>query len=90
MIFDDTLRGLYPSPAKRSDPPCWQDIEALALHYPVVHTCVALADRGDWTREQALIAMTHALATAFGELFRQEVERRQTTLPTRIVLPAEY
>jgi hypothetical protein len=67
---------LYPPPGPPSSPPTWDDIERLALHYPVLHQAVTLVRRGDLTREQALIAAVFALADAFQKLFTAEVDCR--------------
>jgi hypothetical protein len=65
---------LFPEPAPPSTPPTWEDIERLALHYPSAHAYVTLVERGDLTREQALIAMVHWFATAFSRQFKRETD----------------
>ena len=70
-----TETDLYPEPGKPSDPPTWADIERLSLHYPAAHQAVVLIERGDLTREQALISLVFALADAFQKLFSAEVAR---------------
>lgn len=79
---------LYPPPGNYSNPPTWDDIERLAMHYPVAHHAVTMVRRGDWTREQALVALVYALADSFSQLFRAEVERRRMEPPS-IVIPKE-
>jgi len=69
-------RDLYPDPGKPSNPPTWQDIERLALHHPAARVAVTLADRGDYTREQALIALVYTLTQSHSALFRAELDRR--------------
>lgn len=65
---------LYPPPGQPSNPPTWEDIETLAVSYPVLHHAVTLVERGDMTREQALIAAVFALAGAFQKLFQERVD----------------
>ena len=77
--------NLYPPPGPPSNPPTWEDIERLAQHYQVLHRAVTLVERGDWTREQALIAAIFALADAFQAVFNAEVERRMIELPRPFV-----
>lgn len=74
MSFD-----MYPPPGQPSTPPTWEDIERLSLHYPALHAAVTLVERGDLTREQALILAVFALADAFQQLYRAEVERLHVT-----------
>lgn len=47
---------------------------------------MTLVQRGDWTREQALIALVYVLADAFSRMFQAEVERvmRQPAQPVTI------
>jgi hypothetical protein len=78
---------LYPPPGKPSNPPTWEDIERLALHYPVAHDAVTMVRRGDWTREQALIALAYALADAFSRLFKAEADRRMLEPPRPFIVP---
>ena len=77
---------LYPPPGQPSNPPMWEDVERLALHYPAAYHAVMMVHRGDWTREQALIALVYSLTDSFSRLFRAEVERRTNDFQTRIVL----
>ena len=67
---------LYPPVELPTFPPTWEDIERLALHYPCVYHGVAMVERGDWTREQALIMVVFALAESWRKLFQSEVDRR--------------
>lgn len=68
----------YPPPGNPSDPPTWEDIERLALHYPAAHHAVTMVARGDWTREQALIVLVYALADASQRLFKEATNRLMT------------
>jgi hypothetical protein len=72
----DNKFDLYPPVELPNFPPTWEDIERLAMHYPVVYHAVAMVERGDWTREQALMMTVFALAQAFQKLFSAEVERK--------------
>lgn len=75
---------LYPPPGKPSQPPTWEDIERLSLHNPVLHQVVTLVQRGDLTREQALILAVFSLADSFQQLYRAEVERRRNEPPNSV------
>jgi hypothetical protein len=77
---------MYPPPGKPSTPPTWEDIERLALHYAVVHRAVWLVRRGELTREEALIHVAFALASAFQELFHAEVERKMMEVPPIVLM----
>ena len=77
---------LYPPPGLPSKPPIWEDIERLALHYPQARNAVVLVHRGDWTREQALIALVYVFADAWSSMYRAEIERRVTTIHDRVFL----
>jgi hypothetical protein len=79
--------SLYPPPGQPSNPPTWEDIERLALHYPAAHHAVVKVQRGDWTREEAMILLVYALADAFQKLFQAEVDRLQNTVDTKIGVP---
>jgi len=87
MITDLRAFDLYPLPGKPSEPPTWTDIERLSLNYPAARHALVMVERGDWTREQALIALVYALADSFSRLFTAEVERRSRELPAPFVLP---
>lgn len=78
--------SLYPPPGQPSTPPTWEDVERLALHYPVARDAVTMVRRGEWSREQALIALVYALADTFQKLFHAEVQRHRTMLPERLVI----
>jgi len=67
---------LYPLPGRPSDPPTWEDIQRLSRHYPAAHHAIMLVQRGEWSREQALIALVYALADSFARLFKAEVDRK--------------
>lgn len=78
---------IYPAPGVPSVPATWEDIERLAIHYPVVHVAVSLVERGDWTREQALVNIVYSLADSFSRLFHAEVDRKRCELPARFMIP---
>lgn len=80
---------LYPLMGPPSTPPVWADVERLALHYPAARHAVAMVERGDYTREEALIALVFALADAFSRLFKAEVDRRMTEPMTPFVIPSD-
>jgi len=82
-----TFPDLYPPPGQPSNPPTWEDIERLALHYQVLHQAATLVERGDLTREQALILAVYALADSFQRLFHAEVERRRNESLSPVVFP---
>ena len=54
----------------------WNDIERLALYWPEAQHAVTLVRRGDWSHEQALIALVYTLAEGYYLLFSAEVDRR--------------
>jgi hypothetical protein len=83
-------RDLYPLPGKPSEPPTWEDIERLALHYPAAQAAVTLVERGDLTREQALVVLAYALADAFARIFTAEVEKAKRSSAPAIGLSDEY
>lgn len=72
---------LYPLPGHPSNPPTWEDIERLSMHYPAARDAVTMVQRGDWTREQALIALAFSLAESFSRMFRLAVDRRNCEPP---------
>ena len=78
---------LYPPPGSVSTPPAWEDIERLALHYPAAYHAVTMVRRGDWTREQALVALVYALADSFQKLFRAEIDRHVRDFQASARLP---
>ena len=85
----DTKRptlSLFPEPGPLSNPPTWEDIELLALNYPTAHAYATMVERGDITREQALIAMVHWFATAFSRQFRRELDAQALESPDTIVM----
>ena len=51
--------NLFPEPEPLTETPSWQDIERLAMNYPSVHLAVTRVERGDITREQALVTLVH-------------------------------
>lgn len=65
---------LYPPPGDVSQPPRWEDIERLSMHYAQARNAIALVDRGDWTREQALISLVYCFAAAFSKQFKAELD----------------
>lgn len=78
---------MYPAPGRPSDPPSWEDVVRLSHHFPAARHAVILAERGELTREQALIALTFALANAFSKLFQEAVDRKMGELPSYLVFP---
>lgn len=76
---------LYPPPVTTPTfPPTWEDVERLALDYPVVHAAVTMVRCGNATREQALIVLVYALAEMFQRTFSAELERRYADTTKRI------
>lgn len=65
---------LYP-PLTMPESPTWADIERMALHYPACHGAVVMVQRGEWTREEALVRLVFAFAIAWQGLFSAEIER---------------
>lgn len=57
--------------------PEWGDVARLRRYSPHLHACVTMQERGDLTREQALILAVFLLYNAHGTLTREAVERRQ-------------
>lgn len=64
---------LFPDPGEPSRPPTWEDVERLSMHYPSAHNIVTLVERGDLTREQALVSLVYWFAAAFSRQFHREV-----------------
>ncbi len=62
----------------------WQDIEEAARNEPILHMMVTLVERGDMTREQALIAAVLGLAEIKTSQHAQIVEfmRRRPAAPS--------
>jgi len=71
-------------------PPTWADVEQLARDYPTARHAVVMVQRGDWTREQALIMLAFAFASAYQQMFAAEIERLNTELPSRFMLTHEF
>jgi hypothetical protein len=76
---------LFPDPGMPSNPPTWEDIERLAMHYPSAHNVVTLVERGDITREQALISLVYWFATGFSRQFKRESDALALEVPDTIV-----
>lgn len=82
------MPDLY-SPVEMPTQPQWEDIERLSLHYPQAQQAVAMVQRGDWTREEAMVRLVYAFASAFQQLFQQEVERRSLDVSKHVVVPRD-
>lgn len=67
---------LYPKLEPPTDCGTWEDIQRLALYEPTVRHAVALVERDQLTREQALIFIAFALYETKRQLFQAEVDRR--------------
>lgn len=80
---------MFPPPGKPSQPPTWDDIERLAVTYAPAHHAVTMVRCGDWTREQALIALVYWFAEQFSGAFKRELDRLNTTIPTHWVFPKQ-
>lgn len=76
---------LYPDPGPLSFPASWADIERLALRYPAAHNIVTLVERGDMTREQALVTLVYWFAGAFSKLFKRETDALALEVPDTMV-----
>lgn len=66
---------LYP-PVEAPKIPTWEDILRLSHHEPIAHLVATLVERGDVTREQALMIAVFALYNQKADMFRHEVNRR--------------
>lgn len=71
---------LFPDPGLPSTPPTWEDVERLARHYPSVHNMLVMAERGDLTREQALVALVYWFAASFSRQFKRETDAMATEI----------
>jgi hypothetical protein len=80
-----TFPDLYPPVTIPTQMPTWEDIERLALNFPILHQVVMQHRRGDLTREQALMLAVFWLADAFQRLFSAEINRRANSVSERIV-----
>lgn len=58
----------------------WTDIEEAALTDPTLHQMVTLVERGDLTREQALILTVLAFSKSLKEWQQREVDRVNMTI----------
>jgi hypothetical protein len=76
---------LFPEPPTLTGTPSWADIERLAMHYPSAHHVVALVERGDISREHALVSLVYWFATEFSRGFRREIEALQLEVLDTIV-----
>lgn len=86
--MENTTFDLYP-PITMPTSPTWADIETLSLHYPQAHAAVAMVERGEWTKEEALVRLVYGFASAFQQLFQQELERRRMEPPRPFVIPRD-
>lgn len=77
---------VYPDPGKPSVPPTWEDIERLARRYPAAAATIILVERGELTREEALVSLVFWFAAAFQQMFSAEVERRAMEAPKQRVV----
>lgn len=66
----------------RRELPTFADLEQAELFDPVVHHALSLYRSGDYTREQALIAMALALSKERSRLYR-EITELMARLPAR-------
>lgn len=67
--------------------PTWDDMIRLARHSPIVHQVVTLVERGDISREEALIRLAHAQHEHFRALFDTHCDLVNiTAMPYRFVL----
>jgi hypothetical protein len=53
----------------------WDDMRRLAEHDPLARNAVTMAERGDWTREQALIVLAFASYNQLREAHHRELKR---------------
>lgn len=86
-MMDRLTLDLYPpveTPAKADL--TWDAVIRLSHHDPLVRHTVMLAEHGDLTREQALIATVFALYNQKAQTFRAELDRRNTALPADFIL----
>lgn len=65
----------FPPPGAPSTPPCWEDIERLAMFYPAAQMACEYVRRGDLTREQALICAFFAMTDGWQKFFHAERQR---------------
>jgi hypothetical protein len=61
-------------------PPQWRDVEVAAVHDPVLHAAVTLVERGDLTREEAMMWAALSLS-AIAEGRRVQLLREINTRP---------
>lgn len=53
-------------------------MERLAMHDSLARTCVAMVQRGEWTREEALITLAFGLYESKRRFFETLVEKKNT------------
>lgn len=70
-------------------PPTWEDIMRIARNEPVLYQAVILVERGDLTREQALMAACVSLAKARNGLMRQHIDLVNRTPMPPFYIPGE-
>jgi hypothetical protein len=81
------LPSLYPPIERPGYPPTWEDIEQLARNYTEVRTACIMVERGELTREQALIMLVFTYADLFQRMFSAEVDRRNCETPPIYIIP---
>lgn len=88
MSINKPSLDLYPpvEPPATADLMTWAAVIRLSYHDPVVRLAVTLAERGDFTREQALIAALFALYNVRARMFQAEVDRRNTEVPADFII----
>lgn len=64
----------------------WRDVEEAALTEPILYQLVTLVERGDLTREQALIAAVLGMVTVKEQQRAMILELINTRLPSPFVL----
>jgi hypothetical protein len=77
---------LYPPITRPPYPPSWEDVVRLARDYPEARTACILVERGELTREQALIMLVFTYADSFQRFYAAEVDRRMCEPPKPIII----
>jgi hypothetical protein len=67
----------------------WKDVEEAALFEPVLHQAVTLVQRGDLTREEALIAAVLGLVEIKETQQKRIIELMNTRMYAPIIVPRE-
>ena len=88
MQDDDLLGGTVPGNSGDGAPVAatWDDIKRAALHCPVLHFAVTMADSGRASREEALMSVALFMSRDRASSIRRETERLMRE-PAYIVLP---